>query len=199
MTALAQFDKALESLLGTKAPGVSGSKVQELTKLAVQNVKVLYTIVLELTVQDNAQFITHLYKHFRLSPGTHKLGVLYVVDSISRMYQEQARRHGQDISTTTDDATFAGGLRHITSVLPSLLNDIIQHAPDSQKVINLNKSKGNVRRNAHSFFLSHCLVISSSKCSYLSPFIFVERQTECEIIGKDKKIIRHMVTIKDFS
>jgi hypothetical protein len=50
------------------------------------------------------------------------------------MYQEQARRHGQDISTTTDDATFAGGLRHITSVLPSLMNDILQHAPDSQKV-----------------------------------------------------------------
>jgi len=70
-----------------------------------------------------------------LSPGTHKLGVLYVVDSISRMYQEQARRHGQDISTTLDDATFAGGLRHITSVLPSLMNDIIQHAPDAQKVM----------------------------------------------------------------
>ena len=50
MTALAQFDKALESLLGTKAPGVSGSKVQELTKLAVQNVKVLYPMVLELTI-----------------------------------------------------------------------------------------------------------------------------------------------------
>ena len=43
MTALEQFDKALESLLGTKAPGVSGSKVQELTKLAVQNVKVRQT------------------------------------------------------------------------------------------------------------------------------------------------------------
>jgi hypothetical protein len=48
MTALAQFDKALESLLGTKAPGVSGSKVQELTKLAVQNVKVV-TITYSLT------------------------------------------------------------------------------------------------------------------------------------------------------
>ena len=44
MTALEQFDKALESLLGTKAPGVSGSKVQELTKLAVQNVKVRQTL-----------------------------------------------------------------------------------------------------------------------------------------------------------
>src|SRR5215471_6790460 len=69
------------------------------------------------------------------------------------MYQEQARRHGQDISTTTDDGTFAGGLRHITSVLPSLLNDIIQHAPDAQKVINLNTSKESVRRNAKNFFL----------------------------------------------
>jgi hypothetical protein len=120
------------------------------------------------------------------------------------MYQEQARRHGQDISTTTDDGTFAGGLRHITSVLPSLLNDIIQHAPEAQKVINLNHSKGNVRGNAYKFFLvalsSHCLVISSSKCSSLfPPFIFVEQQTECEIIGKDKEIIRHLVTIKDFS
>jgi len=50
------------------------------------------------------------------------------------MYQDQARRHGQDVSTTTDEGTFAGGLRHITSVLPSLMNDILQHAPDSQKV-----------------------------------------------------------------
>ena len=40
MTALEEFDKALESLLAIKAPGVSGSKVQELTKMAVQNVKV---------------------------------------------------------------------------------------------------------------------------------------------------------------
>lgn len=47
MTALAQFDKALESLLGTKAPGVSGSKVQELTKLAVQNVKVFNVVYIQ--------------------------------------------------------------------------------------------------------------------------------------------------------
>jgi protein NRD1 len=40
MTALGEFDKALEGLLAIKAPGVSSSKVQELTKMAVQNVKV---------------------------------------------------------------------------------------------------------------------------------------------------------------
>lgn len=84
------------------------------------------------------------------------MGVLYVVDSISRMYQEQARRHGQDISTTLDDATFAGGLRHITSVLPSLMNDIIQHAPDTQKVILKFYPNGELfRRNIHNFLVSH--------------------------------------------
>ena len=50
------------------------------------------------------------------------------------MYQDQGRRHGQDVSTTTDESTFAGGLRHITTVLPSLMNDIIQHGPDEHKV-----------------------------------------------------------------
>jgi len=40
MSALDQFDRALESLLTIKPPGVSGSKVKELTELAGQNVKV---------------------------------------------------------------------------------------------------------------------------------------------------------------
>jgi protein NRD1 len=98
------------------------------------------------------------------------LGVLYVVDSISRMYQEQARRHGQDISTTLDDATFAGGLRHITSVLPSLMNDIIQHAPDTQKVmLKFYPNWELFRRNVHNF---SCL---SSCCpsSKWFPFFFL--------------------------
>ena len=76
---------------------------------------------------------------------------MYVVDSIARQYQEQARRQGQDISTTTDDRTFAGGLRHITSVLPSLMNDILQHAPDSQKVIALNIFKTQKKRNVRKY------------------------------------------------
>lgn len=106
-----------------------------------------------------------MYKHFRLSPGTHKLGVLYVVDSIARMYQEQARRHGQDISTTTDDGTFAGGLRHITSVLPSLMNDIIQHAPDSQKVILKILKKGTLGRKYKSSKTKSLLHISVLRSS----------------------------------
>ena len=78
------------------------------------------------------------------------------------MYQEQARRHGQDISTTTDDGTFAGGLRHITSVLPSLLNDIIQHAPDAQKVIILKTNPKGTLEEMHTifcFFFRHIVLL----------------------------------------
>jgi hypothetical protein len=83
------------------------------------------------------------------------------------MYQEQARRHGQDISTTTDDGTFAGGLRHITSVLPSLMNDIFQHAPDSQKVcFNISGISEEIHQKK---FMSCLFAIPSSTCS-LSPF-----------------------------
>lgn len=124
-----------------------------------------------------------------------------MVDSIARQYQEQARRQGQDISTTTDDRTFAGGLRHITSVLPSLMNDILQHAPDSQKVcIKLLKHR-NVRKytlfkNTHSFHMS----VSSVAYSLIVPFPFsVDMMTECEPVGQDKEIVRYLATIKDIS
>lgn len=85
------------------------------------------------------------------------------------MYQTEARRHGQDIVTTTDDTTFAGGLRHITSVLPSLMNDIIQHAPDNQKVINLNPSwvETSLERNAITFQEKNSLQIELLGCTLL--------------------------------
>ena len=80
------------------------------------------------------------------------------------MYQEQARRHGQDISTTTDDGTFAGGLRHITSVLPSLLNDIIQHAPDAQKVIKLKTNPKGTLEEMHTTF---CFFFITLSCYFI--------------------------------
>jgi len=88
------------------------------------------------------------------------------------MYQEQARRHGQDISTTTDDGTFAGGLRHITSVLPSLMNDIIQHAPDSQKVcINYFSPKREKTLEENTLLLSYNSILHVFLLVF-SPFIF---------------------------
>jgi hypothetical protein len=38
--------------------------------------------------------------HFKKAPGTHKLGVLYVVDSVTRQWVEAARKAGQISSIT---------------------------------------------------------------------------------------------------
>ena len=98
------------------------------------------------------------------------------------MYQEQARRHGQDISTTTDDATFAGGLRHITSVMPSLMNDILQHAPDSQKVcVFKTPCEEDIRRNAYESFITYRANFLRVLPVPLFLFTFCGRHTEREL------------------
>lgn len=75
-----------------------------------------------------------IFTHFKKTPGTHKLGVLYVVDSVTRQWVDQARKSGQQIGPGAPDGTFAAGVHRVTELLPSLMNDIISSAPDDQKV-----------------------------------------------------------------
>jgi len=115
------------------------------------------------------------------------------------MYQEQARRHGQDIATTTDEGTFASGLRHITTVLPSLMNDITQHSPDSQKVC-YNFSKKSGRRNTKEKFIRFEIWFKFPLLrAILSLISSCEQKTKWEFIGKNKEVVRHLGPIENFS
>lgn len=89
---------------------------------------------LTLLPQSESVLIQKLYTHFKKAPGTHKLGVLYVVDSVTRKWTEQAKTAGQPINSSAQDGTFAAGVHRVTELLPVLMNDIIQAAPDDQKV-----------------------------------------------------------------
>jgi hypothetical protein len=62
------------------------------------------------------------------------LGVLYVVDSVTRQWVEQAKKTGQPAGNAAQDGTFAAGVNRVTELLPVLMTDIIQHAPEDQKV-----------------------------------------------------------------
>jgi hypothetical protein len=84
--------------------------------------------------QSESVLIQKLYTHFKKAPGTHKLGVLYVVDSVTRKWTEQAKSAGQTINSAAEDGTFAAGVHRVKELLPVLMNDIIQSAPDDQKV-----------------------------------------------------------------
>jgi len=60
--------------------------------------------------------------------------VLYVVDSVTRRWVEQAKQHGQPINSSATDGTYAAGVHRVTELIPVLMNDILQSAPAEQKV-----------------------------------------------------------------
>jgi hypothetical protein len=84
--------------------------------------------------QNESGLIQKIYTHFKKAPATHKLGVLYVVDSVTRKWLEQAKANGQAIGTSAQDGTYAGAVHRVTELMPVLMNDITHSAPSDQKV-----------------------------------------------------------------
>ncbi|KAL9620285.1 MAG: hypothetical protein Q9160_005184 [Pyrenula sp. 1 TL-2023] len=120
-SAVMELDTYLQSMLNLKPPGVSGGKISSITSLCTAN------------VQSESVLIQKIYTHFKKAPNTHKLGVLYVVDSVTRQWVDQARKKGQTPGSGASDGTFAAGVNRVTELLPSLMNDIIGSAPEDQK------------------------------------------------------------------
>jgi protein NRD1 len=144
-SAVAELDNYLQSMLALKTPGVSGSKINSITSLCTANVQVLApenriygyengNTNCFLSLQNESVLIQKIYTHFKKAPGTHKLGVLYVVDSVTRQWVDAARKAGQPSGSAAPDGTFAAGVNRVTELLPVLMTDIINNAPDDQKV-----------------------------------------------------------------
>ncbi|KAI9746971.1 MAG: hypothetical protein M1815_004793 [Lichina confinis] len=118
---VAELDAALQAMLALKPPGVSGSKINAITTLCTNN------------IQSESVIVQKIYTHFKRTPGTHKLGVLYVVDSVTRQWVDHARKMAQQIGAAAGDGTYAAGVNRVTELLPVLMADIVQHAPEDQK------------------------------------------------------------------
>ncbi len=85
-------------------------------------------------MQSESVLIQKIYTHFKKTPGTHKLGVLYVVDNVTRKWMDHAKQEGQAINSSAQDGTYAAGVNRVTELMPVLMNDIISSAPADQKV-----------------------------------------------------------------
>lgn len=105
-------------------------------------------------MQSESVLIQKIYTHFKRAPGTHKLGVLYVVDSITRQWVEAARKAGQPSGSDAPDGTFAAGVNRVTELLPVLMTDIINNAPEDQKVRSRQQNIHNLTFLHHFFFHS---------------------------------------------
>ena len=72
---------------------------------------------------------------------------MYAVDSVTRQWVEKARQAGQNVvSNTAEDGTYAAGVRRMTELLPTMMNELIQLAPDDQKV-SISNRMNHVSRN----------------------------------------------------
>lgn len=142
-SAVAELEASLQAMLQLKPPGVSGSKISSITGLCTANIEVspshghpqLHCILLtSASAQSESVLIQKLYTHFKKAPATHKLGVLYVVDSVTRKWSEQAKTAGQPADNNALDGTYGAGVNRVKELLPSLMNDIISSSPQDQKV-----------------------------------------------------------------
>ncbi|KAF3050893.1 hypothetical protein E8E11_010952 [Didymella keratinophila] len=121
MAAMDELETLLQSLQALKAPGVTPTKVKAITAICVEN------------IQSESTIIQKILQQLQNSPATHKLGVLYVVDSVTRQWVEKAKVAGQTVSRNAAPGTYAAGVQKMTDVLPAVMNDLVQHAPDAQK------------------------------------------------------------------
>lgn len=154
--AVTDLETGLQAMLNLKPPGVSGSRITSLTALCVSNIQVIISnyfgsadfgfisqcitctapldVMLMVCPQSESVLIQKIYTHFKKAPGTHKLGVLYVVDSVTRKWLEQAKAQGQTVNSSARDGTYAAGVHRVTELMPVLMNDILQSAPEEHKV-----------------------------------------------------------------
>lgn len=114
MSVVGEFDSILQELSTLKAPGVSGSRIKKLTDIAVKN------------VSEESQLISSLYSNCKATPSTHKLGSLYVVDSIVRLYKDEAKKRGETIDASAPEGTFAAGVFKISELVESIVDDSLE-------------------------------------------------------------------------
>jgi protein NRD1 len=59
--------------------------------------------------------------------------VLYVVDAVARQWVERAKQAGQTVSKNAIPGTYASGVQMMRDVLPAMMMNLIQSAPETQK------------------------------------------------------------------
>jgi protein NRD1 len=73
-------------------------------------------------LQHDKVLIEKILLQYSNSPATHKLGVLYVVDSVIRQWVERAKKAGQAVSNKAAPGTYASGVQMVRDAVPVVLN-----------------------------------------------------------------------------
>lgn len=107
--------------------GISGKRIKQLTQLAVDN------------VNEESQLIDKIFEYLKTTKDSHKLGALYIIDSISRAYNERAKKLGETVSKDSSNGSFAHGLYSFGLILNESVNTAYSASDKDQcdKIIKL--------------------------------------------------------------
>ena len=114
------FKTTLDSFKDLKS-GISGSRIKKLTAYALEH------------VSDEKNLIQSIIDYARNCNSTHKLGSLYIIDSVGRAYLDEARAKDQYIKSTAKEGTFAHGVFILGENIQILLEDSINKSDDDHK------------------------------------------------------------------
>lgn len=114
------FVDTLESFKELKS-GISGSRIKKLTTFALENVK------------DEEKIVDAIITYAKTCPDSHKLGSLYIIDSIGRAYLDEARARDDYIKPTARIGSAAHGVYTLGESIQELLVTAISKGSEDHK------------------------------------------------------------------
>lgn len=114
------FVDTLESFKELKS-GISGSRIKKLTAFALENVK------------DEEKIVDAIIEYANTCPDSHRLGSLYIIDSIGRAYLDEARARDDYIKPTAKIGSAAHAIYTLGESIQHLLVTAISRGSDDHK------------------------------------------------------------------
>lgn len=149
---LHELDQQLASLNQLKPPGASKGKIGSITQLCVSNIQVSenrskrsraacharlahHQTLTTHCSQAESNVVASLYRALKKAPATHKLGALYVIDSVVRQWIEKAKQNGQELNIEGrgEPGTYSAAVKRVTELVPAFFDDIMKGMPQEQK------------------------------------------------------------------
>lgn len=114
------FVNTLESFKDLKS-GISGSRIKKLTTFALDNIN----------LED--KFVKQIISYSKTCPNTHKLGSLYIIDSIGRAFLDEVRNNNDHVNERSKIGTCAHAIYVIGENIKDLLTDAIAKSDEDNR------------------------------------------------------------------
>lgn len=114
------FVATLESFRELKS-GISGSRIKKLTTYALEH------------VEDEETLISLVIEYSKTCAPTHKLGSLYIIDSIGRAYLDEARASDEHVKPTAKPGTCAHAIYTLGESIQDLLTSAISKSNEDHR------------------------------------------------------------------